>query len=393
VGHLQEEHEYEDSRFPYSRIILLAGLLVVLFVGLNNNKLEFEYDFGKLEQRHQAYDDFRDLTSGSSSGGSRRNPAYVILDDDDDPRSLLDALEEKIQKDTLSPSIKLVEALQDRFPANAESAETKLNKIAEIRDLLNDEFIQTREDEELDRLKKASQTKEPLKLSEIPEYIRNMFVTKKGEIGRFVIIYPSLRLADGRNSIAFKDDVGTITTRDGKTYHAGSTSIVAAEMLDLMRRESPYMVLGTLTLITIVMVISFKSVRWALIGLLPLMLGLIMTFAVLIIFGLKFNFYNLVVLPAILGIGEDNGVHLAHRYIKEGKGSMKKVLSSTGQHISIGSITTMLGFAGLLLTSHPGLFSIGLMAVIGIGMTLLTALIFLPALVQFLEDRNWLEFD
>jgi predicted RND superfamily exporter protein len=105
---------------------------------------------------------------------------------------------------------------------------------------------------------------------------------------------------------------------------------------------------------------------------------------------LKFNFYNLVVLPAILGIGCDNGVHLAHRYREEGKKSMWEVLSSTGQHITIGSFTTMFGFAGLLFTSHPGLQSIGVMAVIGIGMTLLTALTFLPAMVQFLEDKHLL---
>jgi len=48
----------------------------------------------------------------------------------------------------------------------------------------------------------------------------------------------------------------------------------------------------------------------------------------------------------------------------------------------------MMGFAGLLFTTHPGLQSIGVMAVIGIGMTLFTALTFLPAMVQFLEDKH-----
>jgi predicted RND superfamily exporter protein len=108
--------------------------------------------------------------------------------------------------------------------------------------------------------------------------------------------------------------------------------------------------------------------------------------------GMMFNFYNLVVLPAILGIGEDNGVHLAHRYRDEGENSMWSVLSSTGQHVTIGSLTTMLGFSGLLFTNHPGLQSLGEMAVIGIGMTLVAALTFLPALIQLLEDKNWIRF-
>jgi predicted RND superfamily exporter protein len=96
----------------------------------------------------------------------------------------------------------------------------------------------------------------------------------------------------------------------------------------------------------------------------------------------------LVVLPAILGIGEDSGVHLAYRYREEGKGRLPVVLASTGQHITMGSFTTILGFAGLLFTAHPGLQSLGIMAVLGIGMTLVTSLTFLPALLQWLELKG-----
>jgi predicted RND superfamily exporter protein len=64
------------------------------------------------------------------------------------------------------------------------------------------------------------------------------------------------------------------------------------------------------------------------------------------------------------------------------------VLRSTGEHVTMGSVTTMIGFAGLLLSFHPGLHSIGELAVAGIGATLLSALIFLPALLQWLEKNE-----
>jgi predicted RND superfamily exporter protein len=164
-------------------------------------------------------------------------------------------------------------------------------------------------------------------------------------------------------------------------------------MLEHIHDESPYMVIGTFVLVFIFMLWAFRSLRWSLIAMLPLVVGLTWLFGIMIMTGLMFNFYNLVVLPAILGIGEDSGVHLAHRYREEGPNSMWEVLSSTGQHISMGSLTTMLGFAGLLFTNHPGLRSLGEMATIGIGMTLLSALLFLPALIQWLEDRGWIQFD
>jgi len=301
-------------------------------------------------------------------------------------------LKERAEADTVSPTIQSVETLQERYPSTEAEEQEKLEKIAKVRELLLDPFLVDREDEDLDRLRQAAQTTEPVTIDQIPDYLKSRFVTKDGEIGRFVIIYPSVGLSDGRQSIAFKNDVGVVSLDDGSEFYASSTSIVAASMLDLMRTESPYMVAATFIFIYFFMLFSFRSFRWSLIAMLPLLVGLLWLFGIMMIFGLQFNFYNLVVLPAILGIGEDSGVHLAHRYREEGKNSMWQVLSSTGQHITMGSVTTMLGFAGLLFTNHPGLQSIGIMAVIGIGMTLLTSITFMPALIQWLEDRDLIRF-
>jgi predicted RND superfamily exporter protein len=159
-----------------------------------------------------------------------------------------------------------------------------------------------------------------------------------------------------------------------------------------MTSEAPWMITITFAMIFLLNLFSFRSFRWTMVAMLPLLVGFLWLFGIMMITGLMFNFYNLVVLPAILGIGEDSGVHLAHRYIEEGRNSVWSVLSSTGQHITMGAATTMLGFAGLIFTNHPGLQSLGLIATIGIGMTLLAALTFLPAIIQWLEDKDWIRF-
>jgi len=297
-----------------------------------------------------------------------------------------------MKTDTTSPTILDVEALPERFPPSDTAAKAKLQEIAEVRELLKDPFLVDQEDEQLDKLRRASQTKQKLNIDQVPDYFKSQFVTQDGDIGNFVMVYPSVGLSDGEKSIAFKNDVGRVELDSGEVFYAASTSIIAAEMLELMREESPYMVVATFIMVFILMLISFRSLRWAIIAMLPLLVGLLLLFAIMMFTGMMFNFYNLVVLPAILGIGEDNGVHLAHRYREEGKNSMWDVLSSTGQHVTVGSLTTMLGFSGLLFTNHPGLQSLGMMAVIGIGMTLVAALTFLPALIQWLEDTDWIRF-
>lgn len=373
-------------RFPLSRSIIVFGIVTAGIVIAFSGNLQFEYDFGKLEPEFPEYREFREFASGVDES-ERRNPAFFTADSNDDVFELIDTLRAR-KNSNPETMIMDVEAIQERFPPFEEMKEQKLQKISRIRELLRDPFIENQEGENLDILRRSSQTREPLTEEQIPDFLKNRFMTRDGDLGKFVIVYPKSGLSDGLRSIAFKEEMSDITLENGKTYNAGSTSIVAAAMLDLMRTESPYMVIATFIVVFICIALSFQSMRWTLIALIPLIIGLLWLFGIQLLFGLKFNFYNLVVLPAILGIGCDNGVHLAHRYREEGRKSMWEVLSSTGQHITIGSFTTMLGFAGLLLTSHPGLQSIGVMAVIGIGMTLLIALTFLPSTVQFLEDKK-----
>ncbi len=385
-----KENEKVDmiKHYPFARAIVVIGVLVsVVVVSLSGN-LRFEYHFGALEPVFEEYEQFREFASGVDEN-TRRNPAYIIADNDDDVFKILEIVRERKEANP-ETLIQEAEALQERFPPSEDMAQEKLQYIAEVRRLLQNSFIVDQDDETLDILRRGSQTTEPLDENLIPDFLKNRFMTQDGEIGRFVIVYPTGGLSDGRNSIAFKNELSDIEVESGRVYHAASTSIVAASMLELMRTESPYMVAATFIVVFIFIYFSFGNIRWALIALIPLIIGLIWLFGIMLIFGLKFNFYNLVVLPAILGIGCDNGVHLAHRFRDEGRKNMWEVLSSTGQHITVGSFTTMLGFAGLLFTNHPGLQSIGIMAVVGIGMTLFTALTFLPSMVQTLEDKKLL---
>lgn len=374
------------KRYPFARSIVIIGVFVSAVVLSLSGTLRFEYQFDKLEPVFEEYEEFRDLTAGVNHS-SRRNPAYIVADTDDEVFEILELVRERKANNPESMILD-VEALQERFPPNEERVNEKLNYLSEIRRLLQNSFLVDQESEMLDILRRGSSTTQALDEELIPDFLKNRFTTQDGEIGRFVIIYPSSGLSDGLRSIAFKEEISEIALSNGKVVHAASTSIVAASMLELMRSESPYMVTATFVIVFLFILFSFGNLRWSLIALIPLIIGLLWLFGVMMIFGLKFNFYNLVVLPAVLGIGCDNGVHLAHRFRDEGKKNMWEVLSSTGQHITVGSFTTMLGFAGLLFTSHPGLQSIGIMAVVGIGMTLFTALTFLPSMVQVLEDKK-----
>ncbi len=380
----------KKGRFPFARTIVILSLGAVVVSLLFLPRVQFEYDFGKLEPEFPEYDSLK-AKIYAVYPPSGRNPAYILVDRPEDVPLVMEVLRQKMEQDTLSPTIKSVESLEARFPLSPEAQQRKLRRIARIRALAEDPFLRSEDSEELERLRKAAQTTRPLSLDEVPRFIKRRFLTKQGTIGHYVMVYPSVRLADGRLSMQFAEDVGKIVLPDGRVYYAASSSIVAAEMLRLLLKEAPWMIGLTFLVIVVLMLLVFRSVQWAALALLPLVVGILWMLGLMELLGLKLNFYNLVVLPAVLGIGNDSGVHMVHRYREEGPGSLLWVLRSTGEHITMGALTTMIGFAGLMISYHPGLRSIGELAVVGVGATLLAALLFLPALLQWLEDAGKLK--
>lgn len=374
--------------FPAYRTVLVCSVLAVVLALALSSRVGFEYRFGELEPQYEAYEVRREIIREVYNDRRQRNPAYVVVDNPEEVPKVVAAVNAHIRSDTLSPTIRRVESLQDRFPMTPATQQERLDRLATIRETLEDPFILEEASEDVEKLRAAAQTTLPIAMEQVPEFLRKQFTSKSGELGNFVIIYPSVGLSDGRQSIAFAEDVGSIVTEDGTTYHAGSTSLVAADMLLLMRGEAPWMVLATFLIVMLIMYANFGSIKWTMLALLPLVVGVLWMLLIMELMRAQLNFYNLIVLPAVLGIGNDAGVHLVHRYREEGYGSIRSVMRSTGEHVAMGSLTTMVGFAGLLLSFHPGLSSIGQLAVIGIGSTLVAALLFLPALLQWLESRE-----
>jgi len=377
-----------EGRLPGARIILVLSLAAVGWAVWAAPHVQFEYDFGELDPEYEEYAQRRAKARQVYSDRPTRNAAYILTDTPEDVPEVIRAIRAHMETDTLTPTIRAVESLQDRFPLDPAAQQAKLSQLAAMRDLLDDPFLQSAVSDDLARLRRAAEVRTPPSIDEVPDFLKARFTTKEGAVGNLIMIYPSVGLADGRLSMQFADDVGTVRTADGTVYHAASTSIVAADMLRLMVDEAPIMVGLTILFIVGFKLIILRRVRWVMIALLPLAASFLWLFGLMAVLGLKLNFYNLVVLPTVLGIGDDSGIHIVHRYQEEGRGSIRRVLRSTGEHIAMSACTTMVGFGGLLLSMYPGLRSIGELAVLGIALTLVAALVVLPALLQWLEDRH-----
>jgi predicted RND superfamily exporter protein len=94
-----------------------------------------------------------------------------------------------------------------------------------------------------------------------------------------------------------------------------------------------------------------------------------------------------VVLPMIIGMGIDNGVHLMHRYLEEGKG-VGHTLRTTGRAMVMCSLTTMLGFGSLVTARYQALSNMGWVTILGMGFCLITSLCLLPTLLLLWKGNH-----
>ena len=131
--------------------------------------------------------------------------------------------------------------------------------------------------------------------------------------------------------------------------------------------------------------IDFRSLAASIAAILPMLLGLVMMFGVIGLLDLPLNPANMIVLPIIIGIGIDYGIHLVHDY-RHRCGDRYTISASTATSILITSLTTFVGFGSMMIASHRGLQSLGRIFVIGMACCLITSVIVLPAML-YLRSR------
>ena len=144
--------------------------------------------------------------------------------------------------------------------------------------------------------------------------------------------------------------------------------------------------LGGMVCMVLFLVLLWRSVWDSLLAFFPLALAALLTCATLVLLGQPFNFANVIVLPMLIGMGVDNGVHLVHRH-RTNPDEVDVLATSTARAVFYAAFTTMLSFGSLAFASHRGIAAIGQLLTIGVGLTLVCYVVVLPAVLEW-DDRR-----
>lgn len=149
-------------------------------------------------------------------------------------------------------------------------------------------------------------------------------------------------------------------------------------------RSNLWQALGLAGLFVIVVLsVYFRQPRQVILALVPVSMGLAASAGFMGWFGIHLNVFNFIVLPILIGIGLDDGIHILARY-SESK-TIPRTIQSTGRSILVTTLTTICGFGSLYLARYHVLESMGLFAIVGITACFFFSIITLTALIKLME--------
>ncbi len=157
------------------------------------------------------------------------------------------------------------------------------------------------------------------------------------------------------------------------------TTVESARVVVKAFREALF---GAALAIFLLLFAMWRRLGDTLIAIAPLALASAVLAALGVVFDLPFNFANVLVLPALLGIGIDSGIHLVHRWRHlAADGDPALLETSTARGVVQSTLTTIASFGTLAISPHPGMASLGLLLTVGLSLILVANLVLIPALV------------
>jgi hopanoid biosynthesis associated RND transporter like protein HpnN len=228
------------------------------------------------------------------------------------------------------------------------------------------------------------QTAVSVTLDDLPDDIRRDWLAPDGTAR--VQVIPIAAATDGEELQAFAARMQAVAAA------ATGVPIIIAEAAKVVRQSFAQAVLMTAVAIIAIIALVRRSLADVILIMTPLVLASLWTIAGAALLGLTFNFANVIVIPVLLGVGVASAIHVVARARELGQphesGQPGFLDSSTPRAVLLTDANTALAFGTLAVSSHRGLFSLGVLLALATTLSLVASLIVLPAIVALLERRR-----
>lgn len=369
----------------YARLVLLVGGAASLAIAARAPLVSFNADFSALDRA--ALPSFQLDAEVTRLLGHSQTPLVFLAEDQAHAFAVAGELRKRTLAQGSRAAVGNVVALTDLVPADQAEKLPSLARISETLSRLPFDALGQKEQERAERLRRMSVAK-PFTAKDLPRTISAAFASKAGraEPEAFVLAYPVVSMSDAHAVRRLAAELRSVRAGEWPSLSASGEAMVLADILDVVTRDIPRVLVTTVGLVTFCLWLTAGSLVAALLSMLPAIATFAVTAGLLPLLGLELNYLNMIVLPILLGIGVDDGLHMVTRV---GSGDPLEVAwAHTGWNIFGAVLTDLFGFGALAWAEHPGLASLGKVAIVGLLVNLVISVVLLPALLAVLNARE-----
>lgn len=370
------------KRFRGSTLfVILFGVLLAWSLLDIKKTVTIEHDVQKMENYSPPLASVLLEKKLSATFGKSLRPAVLLFDSAVEKKLILEYFASKIASDREHPVLTEVLSLDSFVPQDQEQ---KIPVLIQIRNILaqfkkGGSYTQY--------LPKLPENITNITSLDLPPAILHLFSTRgqdRKDHG-IILLYPAVDRNNMERIQSFASYVRNVSLPNGKTVSASGEFLVTADVYALIMEETPFILGASLVLIFFVLWVSGKNLGQAFLLIGMLFITLILMLGGMKLFDVRFNIFNIGIVPIIIGTGIDSFIHFYKRHIEDGHGNIAWTLQRMFSPIFFSSLTTIIGCGSFAFVGNEAIKTIGLVAIIGLGSVILVSLIFFPAVLQLLR--------
>jgi predicted RND superfamily exporter protein len=170
----------------------------------------------------------------------------------------------------------------------------------------------------------------------------------------------------------------------------GGQALVESALSSLVIQSQLVSVAVSILTVFVIISVSYKSLIAGLVAGLPLLISILINFAVMGFLGIKLNLGTAMVASVSVGIGIDYTIHFIDAYKREyssGGDFLHRAFTSSGKAIIINAVSVGAGFAVLALSQFNILADVGILVALTMFTSAFISLTVIPALLSFINPR------
>lgn len=364
VNDFRINREYTIQLLP--RVLNIVLIVIVSAVSLaclvyGGKNLTFFYDFTKTEIQ-------KPLSTADSliaqTGFPEYDPIIVEIPNEDAGKELYRNFINLKKKGGI-PTISKLYTLAQFGPDMSDSRKAKLDS---LQDMLTGSFTAKMDEKELKAftLIKESLARREFDTHDQPKNVLNKFRDKKGNNGVFAFLFHKINPNDGLACRQLNRDIKKLQGTQGDEYLVTGLPVIRATILDRILQNLDKTIAVGSFLVWFLLMLYYNRLTRAIFTILPSIFAISWLLILMRLFGIELSVYSSLAFPIIIGASVDGSLQLWSAFYNKQGGTALTVMQKKFSGIAISQMASLIACYGLMISSHPGLRSIGQVLLLGL---------------------------